>query len=40
MRIRVWETTHGSLRIDSPEDVPGALKQLHSRATGLGITHS
>lgn len=38
MRIRVWETTHRSLRIDSPEDVPGAREQLRSRATGLGIT--
>ncbi|MCI1279330.1 MAG: 3-deoxy-manno-octulosonate cytidylyltransferase [Nitrospira sp.] len=38
IRIRVWETTHGSLRIDSPEDVPGALKQLRTREAELGIT--
>ena len=28
IRIRVWETKHGSLRIDRPEDVPGAVEQL------------
>lgn len=38
IRIRVWETTHGSLRIDSPEDVPGALEQLRTREAALGIT--
>lgn len=30
IRIRVWETTHSSLRIDSPDDVPGALEQFRS----------
>jgi 3-deoxy-manno-octulosonate cytidylyltransferase (CMP-KDO synthetase) len=28
IRIRVWETTHPSIRIDVPEDVPGAVDQL------------
>jgi 3-deoxy-manno-octulosonate cytidylyltransferase (CMP-KDO synthetase) len=38
IRIRVWETTHASLRIDSPADIPGALKQLRSHETGRCIT--
>ncbi len=38
IQIRVWETTHASLRIDSPEDVPGALDQLRSQKTGRCIT--
>lgn len=38
IRIRVWETSHASLRIDSPEDVPVALRQLRARTTELGIT--
>ncbi|MBA2486513.1 MAG: 3-deoxy-manno-octulosonate cytidylyltransferase [Nitrospira sp.] len=38
IRIRVWETVHSSLRIDSPEDVPHALEQLRNRDTGRGIT--
>lgn len=28
MRVRVWETTQASLRIDSPDDVPGVAEQL------------
>ena len=28
IRIRVWETTHPSVRIDVPEDVPGAVDRL------------
>ncbi|MGQ0812800.1 MAG: 3-deoxy-manno-octulosonate cytidylyltransferase [Nitrospiraceae bacterium] len=28
IRIRVWETTHRSLRIDTPDDVPEAEKTL------------
>lgn len=28
IRIRVWETTHPSVRIDAPEDVPGAVNRL------------
>ena len=38
IRIRVWETTHSSLRIDSPEDVPGAVAQLRSHMAGRCIT--
>jgi len=38
IRIRVWETTHASLRIDSPEDVPSALEQLRYPETGRCIT--
>lgn len=34
LRIRVWETTHSSLRIDSPEDVPRAVHQLRESQTG------
>lgn len=34
IRIRVWETTHSSLRIDSPEDVPRAMQQLRDSQTG------
>jgi 3-deoxy-manno-octulosonate cytidylyltransferase (CMP-KDO synthetase) len=30
IRIRVWETSHQSLRIDSPEDVPVAVTQLRA----------
>ncbi|GMV49291.1 MAG: 8-amino-3,8-dideoxy-manno-octulosonate cytidylyltransferase [Nitrospirae bacterium] len=37
IRIRVWETSHASLRIDSPSDVPGALEQLRSRAGVAGV---
>lgn len=29
IRIRVWETVHPSLRIDTPEDVPEAAARLH-----------
>lgn len=28
IRIRVWETTHASLRVDRPEDVPGVSERL------------
>ncbi len=28
MRIRVWDTAHASLRVDTPEDLPGATEQL------------
>ena len=28
IRIRVWETKHPSLRIDTPDDVPGAVERL------------
>lgn len=38
VRIRVWETGHASLRIDSPEDLPGALEQLRSHEIGRCIT--
>lgn len=38
IHIRVWETTHASLRIDCPEDVPGALDQLRSHETGRCLT--
>lgn len=38
IRIRVWETAHASLRIDSPEDVPGALEQLRNHEIGRCIT--
>jgi 3-deoxy-manno-octulosonate cytidylyltransferase (CMP-KDO synthetase) len=34
LRIRVWETTHSSLRIDSPEDVPRAVHQLREVKPG------
>lgn len=40
IRIRVWQTAHQSIRIDSPDDVPGALTQLRGGTTGLGITQS
>lgn len=40
IRIRVWETTHSSLRIDSPEDVPNALEQLRNHETGRCSTHA
>jgi 3-deoxy-manno-octulosonate cytidylyltransferase (CMP-KDO synthetase) len=40
IRIRVWETTHSSLRIDSPEDVPNALEQLRNHDTGRCSTHA
>ena len=38
IRIRVWETTHSSLRIDRPEDVHGAVAQLRSHVAGRCIT--
>ncbi len=38
IRIRVWETSQMSLRIDSPEDVPVALAQLRAHTTDLGMT--
>lgn len=38
IRIRVWETSHASLRIDSPEDVPMALAQLRAQTSGPGST--
>jgi 3-deoxy-manno-octulosonate cytidylyltransferase (CMP-KDO synthetase) len=28
IRIRVWETTHPSIRIDTPDDMPGAAERL------------
>lgn len=28
IRIRVWETKHGSVRIDAPDDVPAAVEEL------------
>jgi 3-deoxy-manno-octulosonate cytidylyltransferase (CMP-KDO synthetase) len=28
IRIRVWETKHASLRVDTPEDVPDAAEKL------------
>ncbi len=37
IRIRVWETTHSSLRIDSPEDVPRAVQQLRESETGRSL---
>ena len=40
IRIRVWETSQKSLRIDSPEDVPGALAQLHAQTNGPVNTQS
>ncbi|MGZ9189148.1 MAG: 3-deoxy-manno-octulosonate cytidylyltransferase [Nitrospira sp.] len=40
IRIRVWETTHSSLRIDNPDDVPNALEQLRNRETGRCSTHA
>jgi 3-deoxy-manno-octulosonate cytidylyltransferase (CMP-KDO synthetase) len=40
IRIRVWETTHCSLRIDSPEDLPNALEQLRKHDTGRCSTHA
>ncbi|WHZ21456.1 MAG: 3-deoxy-manno-octulosonate cytidylyltransferase [Nitrospira sp.] len=40
VRIRVWETGHASLRIDSPEDLPGALEQLRVHEIGRCITQS
>ncbi|MCC6968545.1 MAG: 3-deoxy-manno-octulosonate cytidylyltransferase [Nitrospira sp.] len=36
IRIRVWETSQKSLRIDSPEDVPLALAQLRAHMSGSG----
>lgn len=38
IRIRVWETSQPSLRIDSPEDVPDALEQLRNRETGRRVS--
>ena len=31
LRIRVWETMHASLRVDTPEDVAPVAKQLEDR---------
>jgi 3-deoxy-manno-octulosonate cytidylyltransferase (CMP-KDO synthetase) len=31
LRIRVWETLHASLRVDTPEDVAPVAKQLEDR---------
>ena len=28
IRIRVWETAHASLRVDTPEDVPDVADRL------------
>ncbi|HQV12717.1 MAG TPA: 3-deoxy-manno-octulosonate cytidylyltransferase, partial [Nitrospira sp.] len=36
IRIRVWETSQMSLRIDSPEDVPVALTQLRAHISSAG----
>ncbi|MBX7039310.1 MAG: 3-deoxy-manno-octulosonate cytidylyltransferase [Nitrospira sp.] len=38
IRIRVWETSQMSLRIDSPEDVPVALTQLRAHTSRAGST--
>ena len=38
IRIRVWETSQMSLRIDSPEDVPVALTQLRAHTSSAGST--
>lgn len=38
IRIRVWETSQRSLRIDSPDDVPVALAQLRAWPSGSGST--
>ena len=38
IRIRVWETSQMSLRIDSPEDVPVALTQLRALTSRAGST--
>ena len=40
IRIRVWETSHCSLRIDSPEDVPNALEQLRKHDPERCNTHA
>jgi 3-deoxy-manno-octulosonate cytidylyltransferase (CMP-KDO synthetase) len=34
IRIRVWETRHPSLRIDTPDDVPGAAERLSRYEAG------
>lgn len=34
IRIRVWETRHASLRIDTPDDVPGAVERLRRSEPG------
>jgi 3-deoxy-manno-octulosonate cytidylyltransferase (CMP-KDO synthetase) len=34
IRVRVWETKHSSLRIDMPDDVPGAVERLRRYETG------
>ncbi|MGC3976167.1 MAG: 3-deoxy-manno-octulosonate cytidylyltransferase [Nitrospira sp.] len=36
IRIRVWETSQMSLRIDSPEDVPVALAHLRAHTSKAG----
>ncbi len=40
IRIRVWETSQRSLRIDSPEDVPGAVAHLSAHTTELRMNQS
>lgn len=34
IRIRVWETHHASLRVDTPEDVPAAVERLQQCHAG------
>ena len=34
IRIRVWETAHPSVRIDTPDDVPGATERLRQYEAG------
>ena len=36
IRIRVWETSQASLRIDSPEDVPVAVAQMRAHMSRQG----
>jgi 3-deoxy-manno-octulosonate cytidylyltransferase (CMP-KDO synthetase) len=33
IRIRVWETSHASLRVDRPEDVPDVAERLQQFET-------
>jgi 3-deoxy-manno-octulosonate cytidylyltransferase (CMP-KDO synthetase) len=37
IRIRVWETMHPSIRIDTPDDVPGAAERLRRYYDEAGI---
>lgn len=36
IRIRVWETKQGSLRVDQPEDVPSAVRALQQQGVEKG----